>query len=176
DNAFYQSCIGVLLFGVPHQGLNPKNIEMLVHGKENEQFLRDISAGSEYLFELERDFRICHKSTKSCIIVSFYESKDTCTVERKILANGEAKRSGAAIRMVPRESAVCSVSEDYNRIEICADHSKMVKFKSESDEHYQRVIAKIKHMGKAHEILRIVVYGITRYRLLSLSPTRCNPG
>jgi hypothetical protein len=53
--------------------------------------------------------------------------------------------------MVPRESAVCSVSKGNNRIEIRADHSRMVKFWSESDEHYQRVMMAIKEMMENHE-------------------------
>ncbi|KAI5817783.1 hypothetical protein BZA77DRAFT_365679 [Pyronema omphalodes] len=150
DNAFHQSCIGALFFGVPHLGLNPKSIEMLVQGKENEHFLRDISTGSEYLFELERDFKICHASMNSSVIVSFYESEDTRSVET--FANGEAKRSGAPIRMVSRESGVCSASDDCNKIEIRADHSRMVKFRSESDEHYQRVVAKIVEITKTYEM------------------------
>jgi hypothetical protein len=53
--------------------------------------------------------------------------------------------------MVPRSSAVCSVSKSVNRIEIRADHSRMVKFRSQSDEHYQRVILNIKEITKAYE-------------------------
>ncbi|KAI5817799.1 hypothetical protein BZA77DRAFT_244435 [Pyronema omphalodes] len=150
DNAFHQSCIGTLFFGVPIQGLNQKSIEMLVQGKENEHFLRDISTESDYLLELEKDFRICYASMRSPIIVSFYETEDTRSVET--FANGEARRSGPPIRMVSRKSAVCSVSEDCNRIAIHADHSRMVKFRSESDEHYQRVVAKIREMRKTYEM------------------------
>jgi hypothetical protein len=57
--------------------------------------------------------------------------------------------------MVPRESAVCSISKDYNRIEIREDHSRMVKFRSESDEHYKRVIVKIKELTKTCEMRRV---------------------
>ncbi|KAI5811817.1 hypothetical protein BZA77DRAFT_270912, partial [Pyronema omphalodes] len=149
DKSFHRSCIGLIFFGVPHQGLNPKSIEMLAEGNENKHFLRDISTSSQYLVELESDFKICHKGMKRSTIVSFYESEDTLSVET--FANGEAKRCGAPIRMVPRESAVCSVSEDCNRIEIRADHSLMVKFRSESDKHYQRVITKIKEIRETYE-------------------------
>jgi hypothetical protein len=81
DKAFHQSCVGVLFFGVPNRGLNPKSIESLVQGKGNERFLQDLSSGSDYLFELEKDFKICHESMKNSIIVSFYESEDTCSVK-----------------------------------------------------------------------------------------------
>jgi hypothetical protein len=81
DKAFHQSCVGVLFFGVPNLGLNPQSIESLVQGKGNKRFLDDLSSGSDYLFELEKDFKICHESMKNSIIVSFYESEDTCSVK-----------------------------------------------------------------------------------------------
>jgi hypothetical protein len=173
DKAFHQSCMGVLFFGAPHQGLNPTSIESLVKGKGNERFLQDRSTGSDYLFELQKDFRICHETMENpVIIVSFYESEDTCSIEvsdsiskkedkfkfrrdtnvRKKIPDGGWKRSGPPIRMVPRESAVCSVSRDKNIMEVRADHSKMVRFWSESDEHYQRVIVKIKEMTSVYEM------------------------
>ncbi|KAI5784170.1 hypothetical protein FPQ18DRAFT_381727 [Pyronema domesticum] len=115
DKAFHQSCVGVLFFGVPNQGLNQKSIDYLVQGKGNKSFLQQLSSGSDYLFELGKDFKICHENINS-IIVSFYESEDTCSVE------------------------------DYNIIEICADHFRMVKFRPKYDKNYQRVIIKINKM------------------------------
>ncbi|KAI5812817.1 hypothetical protein BZA77DRAFT_296478 [Pyronema omphalodes] len=61
------------------------------------------------------------------------------------------ERSGLPIRMVPLESAICSISEEHNKIGIHADHSKMIKFESRSDENYQRVISKIQDITKAYE-------------------------
>ncbi|KAI5785356.1 hypothetical protein FPQ18DRAFT_416352 [Pyronema domesticum] len=140
----------MLTFPCSAKGLNPKSSDSLVQGKGNKRFLKDLSTDSNYLFELEKDFRICHESMKNSIVVSFYESEDTCSVEK--MADGGWKRCGAPIRMIPRGLAVCSVSKDCNRMEIRADHSRMVKFLSESDEHYQRVIDKIKEMTKAYEM------------------------
>ncbi|KAI5816149.1 hypothetical protein BZA77DRAFT_344455 [Pyronema omphalodes] len=121
--------------------------------QSNEHFLRDLGTGSDYLFELQKDFGICHESMNNCTIVSFYESKDTRTVET--FPNGEAKRSGTPIRMVPRQSAVCPVSKPHNIFQICADHSKMVKFQSHSDEHYLRVVTKIKEITESYGILGV---------------------
>ncbi|KAI5817928.1 hypothetical protein BZA77DRAFT_343298 [Pyronema omphalodes] len=149
DKAVHQSCIGVLFFGVPIRGLNRTSIESLVKGKQNDYFLQTISSGSDYLFDLENNFRICYRSMKSCTVVSFYESVDTLTIEKS--PGGKFKRSGPPIRMVPRESAVCSISEDHNIIEIREDHSKMVKFRSKSDEHYVRVITKIQEIASAYQ-------------------------
>jgi hypothetical protein len=65
------------------------------------------------------------------------------------MPDGSWKRCGAPIRMVPRESAICSMSKDYNRIQIDrADHSKMGKFGSKSDVHYQRVVVQIEEIRK----------------------------
>jgi hypothetical protein len=69
----------------------------------------------------------------------------------KKTSNGVWERSGPPIRMLTRESAVCSVSKGNDRMEISADHSKMVKFRSKSDEHYQRVVVKIKEIMENHE-------------------------
>ncbi|KAI5816136.1 hypothetical protein BZA77DRAFT_313721 [Pyronema omphalodes] len=153
EKAFHQSSIGLLFFGVPNRGLNEKSIQSLVQGKGNERFLQDISFGSDYLYELERDFEICNESMKNCTVVSFYEGKDTCSVEE---LNGKWERRGQLIRMVPRVSAICAISKHCNRIQILADHSGMVKFKSWSDENYQRVMGKIKELiitsdARAHE-------------------------
>ncbi|KAI5792255.1 hypothetical protein FPQ18DRAFT_305547 [Pyronema domesticum] len=138
NSALLRSCIGILFFGVPNQGLNPTSIQSLVKGDRNARFLQDLSPDSEFLFSLRRDFRNCHKSMKDCIIVSFYESKGTNSVKRT--QDGEMKRCGDPIRMVSRDSAICFQSENCNQIAIQKDHSKMVKYRSESDENYQRVV------------------------------------
>ncbi|KAI5814913.1 hypothetical protein BZA77DRAFT_317793 [Pyronema omphalodes] len=146
DKAFYQSCIGVLFFGVPTRGLNATSIDRLVQGKGNEHFLQSISTGSDYLSDLESDFSACYKRMKNCTVVSFYEGEDTLSVEKN--CDGKFERCGSLIRMVPRESAVCSLSKSHNQIQIRANHSMMVKFRSVSDENYLRVLAKIKNVAK----------------------------
>jgi hypothetical protein len=62
NKAFHQSCVGVLFFGIPNQGLNRKCIDYLVQGKVNESFLQQLSSGFDYLFQLEKDFKICTKT------------------------------------------------------------------------------------------------------------------
>ncbi|KAI5816139.1 hypothetical protein BZA77DRAFT_64442, partial [Pyronema omphalodes] len=151
EKAFHQSCIGTLFFGVPHQGLDPRSIGALVQGKGNEHFLRDLMSGSDYLFELRKNFEICYQSMKSSMIVSFYESEDTRSVQKTI---NQWERCGTLIRMVPRESAICHMAKHDDVFEIRADHSRMVKFRSRSDEHYKRVIAKIKEITESYGIIR----------------------
>ncbi|KAI5816218.1 hypothetical protein BZA77DRAFT_264583, partial [Pyronema omphalodes] len=150
DKAVYESCVGILFFGVPIKGLNRTSIESLVQGKGNDYFLQSISSGSEYLSDLEIDFGICYGSMRNCIISSFYETVDTLSVTKT--PNGRFERTGPPIRMVPQESAQCSLSADGNRIGICADHSKMVKFQCKSDDNYIRVIDKIKDITKLPRI------------------------
>jgi hypothetical protein len=53
--------------------------------------------------------------------------------------------------MVSRDSAIYPLSENCNQIAIQEDHSKMVKFRSRADPHYQRVFAKIEEMMENHD-------------------------
>jgi hypothetical protein len=61
------------------------------------------------------------------------------------------KRCGYPIRMVTRDSAICPLSENCNQIAIQEDHSRMVKFRSRTDPHYQRVYSKIKEIMVNHQ-------------------------
>jgi hypothetical protein len=84
NRTLLRSCIGIVFCGVPNQGLNPTSIQLLVKGKKgkrNARFLQDLSPHSEFLLSLRRDFRNCHRNMKDCIIVSFYENKDTNSAE-----------------------------------------------------------------------------------------------
>jgi hypothetical protein len=83
ERGFLRSCIGILLFGVPHQGLNRDSIQSLVQGQANEQFLGDLSAGSEFLFTLGSDFQKYYDNMSFCTIVSLYETDDTHSVQVK---------------------------------------------------------------------------------------------
>ncbi|KAI5789508.1 hypothetical protein FPQ18DRAFT_261384, partial [Pyronema domesticum] len=82
-----RSCIGILFFGVPNLGLNHTSIQALVKGQRNARFLQDLSPESEFLLSLRHDFRNCHGKMKYCTIVSFYENKDTNSVEASNGAN-----------------------------------------------------------------------------------------
>ncbi|KAI5785379.1 hypothetical protein FPQ18DRAFT_86745 [Pyronema domesticum] len=131
-------------------GTQSPSIQALVKGERNARFLQDLSPGSEFLFSLRGDFQNCHGSMKDCTVVSFYENKDTNSVMRT--QSGEMERCGDPIRMVIRESAICSLSKNCNQIAIQEDHSRMVKFRSRTDPHYQRVCSKIKELTNAYEL------------------------
>jgi hypothetical protein len=53
--------------------------------------------------------------------------------------------------MVPADSASCPQSRTEDCIEIRADHSKITKYTSISDEHYQRVWQKIKQITENYQ-------------------------
>ncbi|CCX13134.1 Similar to hypothetical protein AOL_s00004g380 [Arthrobotrys oligospora ATCC 24927]; acc. no. EGX54347 [Pyronema omphalodes CBS 100304] len=88
---------------------------------------------------------------EECTIVSFYENKNTHAYAVERTQDGEMRRCGDPIRMVSRDSAICPLSENCNQIAIQEDHSKMVKFKSRTDPHYQRVYSQVKEMMEKHE-------------------------
>ena len=82
DQSIIQACIGLLLFGVPNRGLNNSNLETLVKNQKNAPFVSSLREGSELLRMLHQSmYREYPKSLKSCIVASFYETKDTNTVE-----------------------------------------------------------------------------------------------
>jgi hypothetical protein len=55
----------------------------LTQGQANQHLLNDLSAsyGSDFLFALENDFRICHGIMDGCVVVSLYETEDTNAVK-----------------------------------------------------------------------------------------------
>ena len=82
DQSILQSCVGLLFFGVPNRGLNNSNLETLVKNQKNAPFVSSLREGSELLRILHQSMsRAYPKSLKSCLVASFYESKDTNTVE-----------------------------------------------------------------------------------------------
>jgi hypothetical protein len=53
--------------------------------------------------------------------------------------------------MVPRENVLFLVSAESHRIPIRANHSQIVKFKSQSDENYRGVVDAIKDIRRRYE-------------------------
>jgi hypothetical protein len=76
------SCRGLYLFGVPNRGLNNENMLSLVKDMKSEPFVHSLMEGSELLSNLGHSFeRVYETHMKSCHVVSFYEEKDTKTIE-----------------------------------------------------------------------------------------------
>jgi len=76
------SCVGVFLFGVPNRGLNNENLLSLVKEKASAPIVVNLMESSELLQVLHVAFlRSYEIGLKSCFVVSFYETKDTKTVQ-----------------------------------------------------------------------------------------------
>ncbi|KAF8244548.1 hypothetical protein K440DRAFT_9874 [Wilcoxina mikolae CBS 423.85] len=154
DQAVLKLCIGIFPFGVPNRGLNEQNLMTLVRGQKNETLIRDLGQTSQLLREMERAFQ--HGlHTEHCSIVSFYESKDTKTVEVK--PTGELTRTGPFIQLVNRGSATCfcPTAALQDHIPIDTDHSSLVKFTGRSDKHYDAVRIRLSSLVKrATNIMR----------------------
>lgn len=82
DKAILSSCVGLCLFGVPNRGLNNENLLSLVKENKMAPFVHNLMEGSELLQALHVAFLRSYKDAlKSCYVVSFYETRDTKTVE-----------------------------------------------------------------------------------------------
>ncbi|KAF8534212.1 hypothetical protein BDD12DRAFT_861595 [Trichophaea hybrida] len=148
DKATLESCVGLFLFGVPNKGLNEKNLLSMVKGKQSAPFVANLMEESQLLDALHADFRDMYKKfLNSCYVVSFYEMKDTPTVEKT--TDGKWRRNpDQLIRMVTKESAIGCTSfvDDCNQIGFDLDHSKLVKFTSRGDNNYLTVCSKMKEL------------------------------
>jgi hypothetical protein len=82
DQTILDSCVGIFLFGVPNRGLNNENMLSLVKEKKSAPFVVNLMEGSELLRSLHNGFlRSYEQRLKACFVVSFYETKDTNTVQ-----------------------------------------------------------------------------------------------
>ena len=72
---------GILLFGVPSQGMDISSLRTMVRGQANEFFLLSLRPGSDVLRNQLRDFRTKFPY-KSCKIVSFYETELSPTAKQ----------------------------------------------------------------------------------------------
>jgi len=137
DKDILSSCVGLFFFGVPNRGLDLNSLRTLVRDQKNADFLGNLSEGSEFLkFAHDYFARAVETELEGCQIVSFYETKDTPSVEA--LADGSWSRSGKMIRVVAQESATNALPNESvcQQIAIDADHSNMVKFTDDCDHHY----------------------------------------
>ncbi|KAI5792373.1 hypothetical protein FPQ18DRAFT_409167 [Pyronema domesticum] len=79
---------------------------------------------------------------EKCMIITVYETEKTKTVEKT--SDDRWERCGEPVFMVPRQNVLFLVSAERHRIPISADHSQIVKFTSQSDDNYRRVVHAIK--------------------------------
>ncbi|KAI5839443.1 ankyrin repeat-containing domain protein [Morchella snyderi] len=121
----------------------------MVHGQPNENLVRDLCEGSQYLNILDRSFGY-HMNLRGMgtNIISFYETDETPSV--KEVRPGKWMRSGPCVRMVTEESVkhAAGGGQDFP---MDANHSSIVKFKDRSDQKYQLVCSKL--LGIARQLL-----------------------
>ncbi|KAF8247189.1 hypothetical protein K440DRAFT_629762 [Wilcoxina mikolae CBS 423.85] len=163
DKAILDSCIGILLFGVPNRGLNNENMLSLVKGMKSAPFVHDLMEGSELLRRLDFSFeRTYEEHLKSSPVVSFYEMKDTNTVQET--PGGGWARTGKPIRMVSQDSATCFIRamESHHHIPIFTDHSRLVKFSSRDDQNYLAVYSEINEILSTSTVSPLLLSAIDR--------------
>lgn len=127
----------LICFGVPHRGMTTSQLKTMAAGQPNEDLIRNLSPGSEYLHHVEERF-IGIQSHQGFPVISFYETEMTKSVQQ--LSDGTWAKNGPQICMVDRHSAVhrCSRSPE-DTYGIDKDHSAMVKF-SMKDADYECVL------------------------------------
>jgi hypothetical protein len=82
DQAILRACSGIFLFGVPNRGLNAENLLSLVKDNGHAPFVYGLMQDSDLLHGIHSALRHSYKtSLRFCFVVSFYETKDTKTVE-----------------------------------------------------------------------------------------------
>jgi hypothetical protein len=147
-------------------GLRNEQLRSMVAGRPSAQLIHDLvvdknSEAPPYLTMLSQRFVQCCKRYHFRI-VSFYEQKESPTVVVIfVLPNpttstdiaqevepGVWKRKGPKCLMVTRESATRIGHTDnfFDQHPLDTDHSKMAKFTSPVDVHYQIVISKLKEV------------------------------
>ncbi|KAI5785472.1 hypothetical protein FPQ18DRAFT_87842 [Pyronema domesticum] len=144
DQAIFKSCAALLLFGVPHRGMDNGNLLHLVRNQNNSQLLRDLAISAPLLKDIHQSFARVFENISDCHVVSFYEALDSKATEE--VQNGTWKRIGPFLISVTMESATYAIpnEEFHNQISLDSDHSNMVKYDHSSDSGFIIVLTKLK--------------------------------
>ncbi|KAI0895277.1 hypothetical protein F4806DRAFT_470381 [Annulohypoxylon nitens] len=154
DDAFLKACHGFLFFGVPNRGLRHEELAAILDpGNLTARLVSDIvvdddSEPTPFLKELGTNFiHLCQD--KGLDIKAFYERERTFTTERT--QDGKYVRSADESKkklMVTQDSATMIDGRVTlgSEIPLNADHSTMVKYKSENDPLYISVLPEVKWM------------------------------
>ncbi|KAL6830099.1 hypothetical protein V8C40DRAFT_239362 [Trichoderma camerunense] len=137
---------GAIFFGVPSQGLDVSDLQIMLEGQPNKDALvKEISNESPFVEVLEEQFSgISHLQRMKLLWA--YETETTPTVTA---VDGEYKRCGPGTVFVSPLSATsqrCNFEPD-STIQINANHSDMVKF-SPGSELIDRIAYKLQDMLK----------------------------
>ncbi|KAI0100718.1 hypothetical protein F4776DRAFT_658252 [Hypoxylon sp. NC0597] len=142
---------GIIFFGVPSQGMNISDIFKMLGDQPNlEALVKDISAKSDYLLSLEKQFAGI-SYLRNIKVYWGYETKTT----RSVVAIGNRySREGDNTVLVTKESATSGFchTNPHNTMQIDENHSDMVKF-TEGDYRIRVVASKLRDMCGIKEII-----------------------
>ncbi|TGO84393.1 hypothetical protein BPOR_0510g00090 [Botrytis porri] len=137
------SSYALMFFGVPNLGLKNTSLREIVIGQLNEQLINDLHMDNEseptpFLRTLGQNFIQCCEE-QVFQIRSYYEKKMTKMVR---IDNGQISKDGQLCYMVTQESACrIGLTDNSHREEpLLRDHSDLVKFSSQSDNDYGRIL------------------------------------
>ncbi|KAL7916222.1 hypothetical protein GGI35DRAFT_473518 [Trichoderma velutinum] len=137
---------GAIFFGVPSQGLDVSDLQIMLQGQPNKDALvKEISNESPFVEVLEEQFSGISHLQKMKLLWA-YETETTPTVT---MINGKYQRSGPGTVFVSPLSATsqrCNFDSG-STIQINANHSDMVKF-SAGSELIDRIAYKLREMLK----------------------------
>ncbi|KAK3684319.1 hypothetical protein B0T22DRAFT_493833 [Podospora appendiculata] len=141
----YKNLIGIvrgaIFFGVPNLGMEQSHIRTIVQDNPNEALVEDIARNSNYLCQLDKDFKQAFFHERLKCFWAFETSKSPTTHRT---GDGTIGRHGPPAILVSRESATCRFNEIDPSITLPmnATHSDMVKF-TRDHLHYHDVISKL---------------------------------
>ncbi|KAK3339632.1 hypothetical protein B0T25DRAFT_618078 [Lasiosphaeria hispida] len=117
---------GAVFFGVPSKGMDVASLLDMTRNQPNQDLVRDLSVGSQYLTNLGGQFDGVSK-TRQMKFYWVYETKKSPTVRG---SDGKFAKTGAPAVLVSRDSATsgCHVTNPLTTFQIDDDHSDMVKF------------------------------------------------
>ncbi|PQE34078.1 Tetratricopeptide-like helical domain protein [Rutstroemia sp. NJR-2017a WRK4] len=150
NNDFFRSSYALIFFGVPNLGLKNESLREIVNGQLNQQLIHDLHLDNEseptpFLRELGQKFMQCCQE-QAFQIISFYEQRMTKMV--RVMENGQISKDGLFCYMVTRDSACrIDLGDNFHKEEpLDRDHSDLVKFSSQSDESYVKVLFRLKDL------------------------------
>lgn len=167
----HRVCCGLVFFGVPHDGLQRRELEDLVQGQPNAALINSLIPNSQgepssYLKRLSEDFSKCFGGHYGTRVVSFFEKvatpmvikvgplpddtleHDKANIEQQ-KSNGTLAKEGEPRILVTESSATKTgltqiLLEDNIAVE--ADHSHLTRFRSRADERYKIAKNRIRQM------------------------------
>ncbi|KAK6540832.1 hypothetical protein TWF694_008219 [Orbilia ellipsospora] len=156
----YDSITGIFFFGVPFSGIDLDDVRSML--EDNEEFssqcdgiakhgrelLRYINYETRGLTEITRIF-MKKVEEKETYIYSFYETSKTQKVIK--LESGGYARCGKDILVVSQNSTELRIPKFEENLAVQADHSTIVKYKSQRDDTYATIRDRLKRTIKRLE-------------------------